>query len=219
MADYSTIKGFTVQSLASDPYTSAIASATWASGGNLNTGRGALGSAKTGTQTTGMVFGGTGGPTDASFVDVTEKYDGTSWTEVNDLNTARRTGAGVGTQTAAQWACGIGPGSPDASVLNEIYDGTSWSEEAACPQKGQGGAGVGITTAFLKAGGADAPGTTGNVQTWNGTAWTEVNNLTTATAYAVGAGTTTAGLCIGGQKVHQIKLNLTMVHPGPKKMI
>jgi len=217
MATYKGIQGYSVQKLSSDPTASetvgqlwynsssgkfkiSVAGAgAWSSGGNLNTGRAAPGSAKTGTQTTGMVFGGTGGPLDASFVDVTEKYDGTSWTEVNDLNTARRTGVGVGTQTAAQWACGIGPGSPDASVLNEIYDGTSWSEEAACPQKGQGGAGAGITTASLKAGGADAPGTTGNVQTWNGTAWTEVNNLLVATAYGVGAGTTTAGLCIGGQ--------------------
>ena len=32
MADYSTIKGFTVQSLASDPYATSIAAGTWASG-------------------------------------------------------------------------------------------------------------------------------------------------------------------------------------------
>ena len=33
MADYSTIKGFTVEALATDPYTSsAAASGTWASG-------------------------------------------------------------------------------------------------------------------------------------------------------------------------------------------
>ena len=37
MADYSTIKGFTIQSLASDPYTQAGAGGTWASGGALNT--------------------------------------------------------------------------------------------------------------------------------------------------------------------------------------
>jgi hypothetical protein len=31
----------------------------------------------------------------------TESYNGTSWTEVNDLNTARKTFAGAGTQTLA----------------------------------------------------------------------------------------------------------------------
>ena len=38
MATYSTIKGFTIQSLATDPYATAAASGTWASAANLNTG-------------------------------------------------------------------------------------------------------------------------------------------------------------------------------------
>ena len=49
MADYSTIKGFTVQSLSSDPYATGAASGAWSSGGALNTGR-TLWSAGTGTQ-------------------------------------------------------------------------------------------------------------------------------------------------------------------------
>jgi hypothetical protein len=55
----------------------------WSSGGNLNTGRSNVGGA--GTQTAGLAFGGSSPP----FVGITEKYNGTSWTEVNDMNTAR----------------------------------------------------------------------------------------------------------------------------------
>ena len=36
MADYSTIKGFTIQSLASDPVTGVAGGGTWASANNLN---------------------------------------------------------------------------------------------------------------------------------------------------------------------------------------
>ncbi len=39
MATYSTIKGFNIQSLASDPYATVAASGTWASGTTMNTAR------------------------------------------------------------------------------------------------------------------------------------------------------------------------------------
>ena len=56
MADYSAIKGFTVQSLASDPYASVAASGTWASAPACNTGRRNAGGL--GTATAMLVFGG-----------------------------------------------------------------------------------------------------------------------------------------------------------------
>ena len=37
MADFSTIKGFTVQTLADDPVASLVSGGTWASGNTLNT--------------------------------------------------------------------------------------------------------------------------------------------------------------------------------------
>ena len=39
MAKYSDIKGFTVQTVSSDPAASAIDAGSWASGGAINTGR------------------------------------------------------------------------------------------------------------------------------------------------------------------------------------
>jgi hypothetical protein len=62
---------------------------SWATGGDLNTARRALGGA--GTQTAALAFGGKIPPLSAA----TESYDGTSWTEVNDLNTAREGLTGV----------------------------------------------------------------------------------------------------------------------------
>ena len=53
MADYKGIKGFTVQSLATDPSTPG---AVWSSGGALNTARRSL--AGTGTNSSALGFGG-----------------------------------------------------------------------------------------------------------------------------------------------------------------
>ena len=86
MADYSTIKGFTVQTLASDPYTSAAASGTWASGGAMSTTRQQGASAQTAPQSAGQLAGG-GGP--GSLTANNEQYDGTSWSEAADLQPAR----------------------------------------------------------------------------------------------------------------------------------
>ncbi len=85
MATYKEIKGVTVQTRDEDPNAAGVAGATWASGGNLNNARKALVGA--GTQTTALVFGGVLNPP-GSYA-YTEQYNGSSWTEKNDLNTAR----------------------------------------------------------------------------------------------------------------------------------
>ena len=61
MATYSTIKGFNIQSLASDPLTTVVAGGTWASSNTVNTGRSAMASA--GTQTAAFIAGGGAAPT------------------------------------------------------------------------------------------------------------------------------------------------------------
>ena len=79
-----------------------------------------------GVYTSALAFGGYNGTTQ---VNNTEKYDGTSWTEVNDLNAVRSLNAGIGHATdneAALSVGGYGGGSPLA--LNESWNGTSWTE-------------------------------------------------------------------------------------------
>jgi hypothetical protein len=70
----------------------------WSTGGAMNTARQGAGGAGA-SNTSSIAFGGeTGGPGDR--VAITELYDGTSWTEVNDMNSARSIGSN-GTQTSA----------------------------------------------------------------------------------------------------------------------
>src|SRR6056300_374875 len=57
----------------------------WSTGGDLNTARNQT--AGTGTQTSALAFGG---ESPSGILAVTESYNGSSWTEVADLNTGRR---------------------------------------------------------------------------------------------------------------------------------
>ena len=49
-----------------------------------------------------------------------------AWASGGNVNTARRTAAGVGTQTAALISGGYAPGAVTGNT--EIYDGSSWTE-------------------------------------------------------------------------------------------
>jgi hypothetical protein len=51
-----------------------------------------------GTQTAALAFGGYTPPATTA---ATEEYNGSTWTSVNSMNTARRYVGGAGTQTAA----------------------------------------------------------------------------------------------------------------------
>ena len=196
MADYSTIKGFTIQSLATDPYTQAALGGTWASGGALNSARQGMGAAIGAPGlTAGLCFGGNGPPD----IDATEKYDGTTWTEVANLNLARGSLAGCGIQTAAL-AIGGEVSTPDwdNSDYTESFNGTSWAETGDLNLARRGAAAAGTTTAGLCFGGLEPPGAEGETETFNGTTWTEVADLNTARYSIAGGGTQTAALCIGG---------------------
>ncbi len=87
MSTYKEIKGFKVQTLASDTVASAVVGGTWASAPSLNTGRGHAGSSKNGTTSASIYFGGYP-PTNPRRAE-TENFNGSSWTEVGDLNSGR----------------------------------------------------------------------------------------------------------------------------------
>ena len=68
---------------------------SWASGGNCNQARSET--CGCGIQTAAMIIGGDGGaphPTPTPAIGETEIYDGSSWTEVADLNSARNQASG-----------------------------------------------------------------------------------------------------------------------------
>ena len=190
MATYSTIKGFPIQSLASDPALTALGAGTWSSGGNLNNARSTLGGA--GLQTAALAFGGA----EPSASDKTESYNGTAWTSGNAMQTARKYLAGMGTQTAALGAGGWDP-PPSGVNLSEEYDGTSWAEGNNLPATLGENRGCGTQTAGLSAGGYNGSAING-VYEYNGTCWSNGGTLGTA-RYSVGLlGIQTAAVAAGG---------------------
>ena len=72
------------------------AAGSWRTGGNLNTARVNFAGAA-GTNSAALLFGGNTPPS----TNKTEAYNGTSWTEVNDLNTARHGNGGAGTSNSS----------------------------------------------------------------------------------------------------------------------
>ena len=218
MATYKGIQGYSVQKLSDDPtassdtegqlfYNSAqgkfkinVAGAgAWAAGNDLNTGKQEMGSAHDGTQNAALVFGGDN-PTPL-YLQETESYDGTSWTEVNNLNSSHDVPGGLGTQTAAMCVSGLSSTPTQQEV--ESWDGTSWTEVNNVLTFRFGGNATGTTTAALIAGGTtQTPG--GNTrldltEIWNGTSWTETADLQGPATYGGSVGTSTSALQFAGQ--------------------
>jgi hypothetical protein len=167
----------------------------WASGGALGTARYFQGSATSSPSTAALIYGGsltgTGNSAD------TEAYDGTSWSEQNNLNTARTRIAGFGTQTAAVSVAGRIMGGTDSVTNVEEYNG-SWTNVTAYPFANRGAAGSGTLTAGLVSGGQIPPYST-TTNEYDGTNWTSGGGLNTARGYAAGIfGTQTATGFAGG---------------------
>jgi hypothetical protein len=189
MAKYSDIKGFTVQTVSSDPVATGVPGTTWSSGGalpsavNENAGAGA-------TYNAALSFGGN----ISGVVSESDSYNGTSWSEIAELNTARRLLAGAGTQTAALAYGGWPPNKSET----EKYNGTSWTEVNELNTARRQASGVGVTnTANLMVGGK-VTAATDNVESWNGTSWTEIAEINTAREGSNNWGTSTSAITAGG---------------------
>ena len=165
----------------------------WATGGDLNTARSVQSGA--GTYTSALMFAADQTPTNQ----LTETYNGTNWTEVNDLNTSIIKSVGFGaTQSAAIRTTGATPPGSYSGVT-EQWGGTNWATVNSTNQaREQVGSVSGSVTAGLVFGGQGPPPMQSVTELWNGTNWTEVNNLNTARYVLAGSGTTTAGLAFGG---------------------
>ena len=160
MATYAKEKGFTVQTLSTDTIASQFAGGTWSSGGSINSGRYRAGGASQATQSAGLIFGSGSSP-----FGQTEEYNGTSWSEQNDLNTGRWVFyGGAGNQTACVTAGGYNPGtSPNYRANSETYNGTSWTEGNDLNEGRADCSTFGTSTAGVLVGGAEAPGGPGSV--------------------------------------------------------
>ena len=131
-----------------------------------------------GSTTAALVYGGS--PTTAN----SETYDGTCWTEGNNLARNTMYASGTGSATAALCMGGEAPGLV-ANVMD--YDGTSWTEVGDLPSAISSSTSGGTPSAAITAGGW-APGYSDKTMQYDGTSWTEVNTMGTARAYGGSSG-------------------------------
>ena len=162
-----------------------IAPAAWATGGAMTKTRRSFGYA--GTQTAALAAAG-GYPAFAT----TEEYDGTNWSNANNMSASLFDLTAAGLQTAAAVWGG------DTTATYE-YDGTNWTTGGSLGIAVRTAAGFGLQTAAVSCGGIS----TGNPYTnateeYNGTSWANSNDLNTTRARLMGMGTLTAGLAAGG---------------------
>ena len=209
MAEYIGKKGSTIQTIAGDPpapiegqvwynSTSTVlkgygqqGTGAWASGTALNSARGYAGGV--GTQTEAIVYGGSFGPPGRT--NVVEEYNGTTWTEKNNMLAARDHFAAFGTQTLALAA----GGEPGTTAATSTSGGTSWSEVNDLQSAKAKLQGFGTTSSGMALGGSPAPHYKA-AESWDGISWTTATSLTSVHENGGAAGiSNTSGLIAGGE--------------------
>ena len=172
-----------------------IPSATWASGGALNTAR-----------TIGGGFGLTiptavcaGGYNPGGWKALVEEYNGSAFTEVNDMPTAIDDMGSGGSLTAGIIFGGEVPPSGSTTNKNFGYDGTNWTELTNLNTARRAIGGAGVQTSALAFGGQEPGSASAKTESWDGTSWTETSDLNTARMGIQGAGhSNTAAIGAGG---------------------
>ena len=123
----------------------------WTAGGSLPNGQ--AGSSAGDSATAALFFGGPENPSPPYVASTTVAYNGTSWTAVNSMNTARRIGprgasVGANSSNGAWYAGGLtAPGSLVGST--ELWNGTSWSEDGDLNTARFNGGGAGNSSSAL----------------------------------------------------------------------
>ena len=133
---------------------------------------------------------------------LTESWNGSSWTEVADLNTGRAYCSGAGITTAGLCIGGqVHVPTTIQQNKTEQWDGTSWTEVGALNNARDGMGSCGITTLALTYGGGYPWASLGaHTESYDGTSWTEQADLGTARgSNPTSVGTQTAAVCAGGQ--------------------
>ena len=191
MATYKSLKGQPIQVLTADPPAPVegqvwvvaapgtasvmkgyrLGAGAWASGGNVNIARSLL-SGFGASNSNSIITGGSASPPNGGAdTDHVESYNGTSWTEIAEINTAGNNHGSFGTTTAGLICGGLRPGN---IALTEIWNGASWTEVADLntARNGLGTSCNGTTTAGLAS--SWWTSNTNLVESWNGASWTEV---------------------------------------------
>ena len=185
---------------------------SWTEVNDLTTGRDTMKGGGT-SAAGGITFGGgIGTPPSANFyLKLTEVWNGTSWSEVGDLNIGRQQmgSATAGSSTANLCIAGEldVPYSPRTGAYVESWNGTAWTEVVNVNTGRTNMASAGIQTDALIFGGN--PGTPLNTEAYNGTSWTEVADIATSRFAMAGSGTGANAIMMGGNTGGSSQSNLT----------
>ena len=217
MADYIDIQGNNIPIRSSDPSNPIVGeiwyntttralkgqvnnpSGSFATSGNLNVGRYALGNFGT-PSAANAIDGNThpvGAPNTAS--NSHESYDGSTWTSLTNTPFAVTFFASAGTSTAGIGGTG---GQPAGSYQSACFTwgGSSWTSITGVPAGLEGANLFGTQTACILYGGGDTSSAyPSNAYTGDGSSWTSGPNLPGSAYYGcVCTGTQTAAISVGG---------------------
>jgi len=181
-------------------YTSMWNGAIWTTGNPITISKNNIprygGGGAGGSNTEALFFGGYQSPNLTAF---TEKWNGTTWTNVNTMPEGKFAVGGTGSSsTAAIGIAGYSPPGFTASASTYIWNGSNWTSPGANVTRGNTAyaRAFGPSTASILASGDGGSNTT---EFWNGSTWT--SNPATM-AYSVknrgGDGTQTSGIVVGG---------------------
>ena len=178
-----------------------VTAGAWSSGGNLNTARSGLGGFGE-SHSTAVAFAGR----DTPIYQVTEEYNGSTWTSVNNYpQTVVNVGA-TGTLTAGLGLGGLNPPSipsfPTTGRVTAHYDGTDWTAGGTYVYDAWGTGMAGTQTAAIASGGHNypmPPGNRNNSAEYNGSAWTSGNTMSQVRAIFATGGSQTASFACGGR--------------------
>ena len=173
----------------------------WSAGGALNTGRSQDGGV--GTKDAFIATDGSG---------KTEIYNGSSWSEVNDMISGYTQQEAAGSSTSALVFGGwVYAGAPAPQAGSEEWNGTNWSEQVQMPMSRSTHVAAGQTTAdsalaFAGSSGGAYPSPT-DVDTieWNGSSWSTYSEtgFPTHCRYGIGLGSTEAALYHGHSSLNK----------------
>ncbi len=167
--------------------TSELSSDTWASGGALNTGRYAVGGS--GTKASALVVGGNVSGPGGGYQTSCELYDGSTWDENHDINSARTGCATCGSDPSVT-ALTVGGYSSSAGAFQtdvELFDGSSWSNGTFLSTARNYSTLAGTPDECIVAHGATGSWTpTDDSLTYDGNSWTSSGTLSNSATECAG---------------------------------
>ena len=184
---------------------------SWTSGTSLPAGRVRAGTS--GTQTDALVYGGAL----PSVTDTCFSFDGTSFSSIPTLATARQSGGRPQNAPSTEAVfCGGGPspktGTEEFNSSTNVVTAAAWATggSLSTARNSMFTGPIGTQTAGYAAGGATPGGRSNATEEYNGSSWTTVNTVPVSLSSRGGAGTQTAALAGGGYNPSPPILNVTV---------